>query len=164
MFKCKSYFIAILFSLSISTIFAQNVTKENVRKEFDNKVSQLYTQYKIDGFVTYKGGTINMERNTEFPIMMELQEGRWYQFAVIGDPEAKKIEMKLGLEGIGDIITDKFKTENTNEYWTTFSFICPRSGRYLMTFYQKGNKKNLLGHVAVLQRPKQTEAGIYTYR
>lgn len=158
------YTLAILLFLSSFTSFAQQVKKDEVTKQFEEKVSELYTKYKVDGFVTYKGGNLNMEKNTEFPIYMELTEGRWYQFAVIGDPEAKKIEMKLGLEGVGEIITDKFKTENTNEYWTTFSFICPRSGKYLMTFYQRGSKKNMHGHVAIMQRPRQTESGIYTYK
>lgn len=144
--------------------FAQNRQASEVKTRFENKVAELYTKYKTDGFVTYKGGTINMEKNTEFPIFVELKEGRWYQFVVIGDPEAKKLEMKLGLEGVGHIITDKFKTENANEYWTQFSFVCPRDGRYLLTFYQKGSKKEMLGHVGILQRPNKTENGMYTFK
>ena len=151
------------FLLSFS-LQAQKVKVDPTKKEFENKVAELNTQYKVDGFETYKAGTIRMEKNTEFPIFMELQEGRWYQFAVVGDPEATKIEMKLGLEGVGDFITDKFKTNVTNEYWTTFSFICPRSGRYLMTFYQKGHKRDMQGHVAVLQKQRQSEAGVYTFK
>ncbi|MBK6331603.1 MAG: hypothetical protein IPL09_10970 [Bacteroidetes bacterium] len=144
--------------------FAQQKEMNSNKTAFDNKVSELYTKYKTDGFVTYKGGNINMEKNTEFPIFVELKEGRWYQFVVIGDPEAKKLEMKLGLEGVGNIITDKFKTENTNEYWTQFSFVCPRDGKYLLTFYQKGSKKELLGHVGILQRPNKTAEGTYTFK
>lgn len=143
---------------------AQNQIQDDVTKEFKDKVSELYTRYKIDGFVTYKGGTIHMEKNTEFPIYVQLTEGRWYQFAVIGDPEAKKLELKLGMEGIGEIITDKFRTADTNEYWTTFSFICPRSGNYLLTFFQKGSKKDMQGHVAIMQKPQKTQEGAYTYK
>jgi hypothetical protein len=71
------------------------------------------------------------------------------------------------LVGVGDVITDKFKPEITNEYWTQFSFVCPRSGRYLLTFYQRGSKKDMLGHVAILQRPVKTANGstvTYTLR
>jgi hypothetical protein len=161
-------FKTLLFSLILVTFgyisTAQNKQSDVVRSHFEDKISELYTKYKTDGFVTYKGGTINMEKNTEFPILVELKEGRWYQFVVIGDPEAKKLEMKLGLEGVGHIVTDKFKTENTNEYWTQFSFICPRDGRYLLTFYQKGNKKEMLGHVGILQRPNKTSEGVYTFK
>ncbi len=160
----KSIKITILLLAVSLCSFAQNKQGGEVKTSFDNKVAELYTKYKTDGFVTYKGGTINMERNTEFPIFVELKEGRWYQFVVVGDPEAKKLEMKLGLEGVGHIITDKFKTENTNEYWTQFSFVCPRDGRYLLTFYQKGNKKEMLGHVGILQRPNKTENGMYTFK
>jgi hypothetical protein len=159
MSNVKSLLLAIVLVLTSSISFAQLRPVDQVNKQFNDKVSEMYTKYKTDGFITYKGGNINMEKNTEFPIFVELQEGRWYQFMVIGDPEAKKIEMKLGLEGFGDIITDKFKTENTNEYYTQFSFVCPRSGRYLMTFFQKGPKRDMLGHVAILQRPSQTSNG-----
>jgi hypothetical protein len=138
--------------------------ESTVKDQFEAKVSELYAKHKTDGFVTYKGGKIDMERNTEFPIYIDLKEGSWYQFAVIGDPEARKMEMKLGLTGVGNIITDKFKTEDTGEFWTTFSFICPRSGRYLLTFFQRGPKKNLMGHVAVMQRPRETSQGIYTFK
>lgn len=158
-------FTLILICIS-SFVFAQakQTSKQNPEKlKFDLKVSELYTKYKTEGFITYKGGNLNMERNTEFPIFVELVEGRWYQFCVVGDPEAKKIEMKLGLEGVGDFITDKFKPEITNEHWTQFSFICPRSGKYLLTFYQKGSKKDMMGHVAILQRPAKTSEGTVSY-
>ena len=125
----KTILCTLLFMGSSMVSMAQKAPKDEVKSAFDVKVSELYTKYKTDGFVTYKGGTINMEKNTEFPIFVELKAGRWYQFVVIGDPEANKIEMKLGLEGVGEIITDKFKPQNTNEYWTQFSFICPRNGR-----------------------------------
>lgn len=138
---------------------AQLLPKELVQKKFNDKVSEYYTKYQMDGFVTYKGGTINMEKNTEMPIYVDLQEGRWYHFIVVGDPEARKLEMKLGLEGVGHIITDKFKTENTGTYSTDFSFVCPRSGRYILTFYQKGPKSDMLGHIAVLQKPSKTKEG-----
>lgn len=163
----KSLTLLLTFSLFIISgrAIAQKVAQQDIiNKAFSSKVSELYTKYKTDGFITYKGGDIKMEKNTEFPIFVELVEGRWYQFVVVGDPEARKLEMKLGMEGIGDIVTDKFQTDDTNEYWTQFSFICPRSGRYLLTFYQKGPKKDLLGHVAILQRPNRTEQGIYTFK
>ncbi len=158
-------FIFSFLAFSFSTQ-AQKMKQYNtfIEKAFSSKVSELYTKYKTDGFITYKGGDIKMEKNTEFPIFVELKEGRWYQFVVVGDPEARKLEMKLSKEGIGDIVTDKFKTEDTNEYWTTFSFICPHSGKYLLTFFQRGPKKDLLGHVAILQRPQKSEEGIYTFK
>lgn len=154
----KKTFILLLLIVS-SNLFAQKNKDIKVVQEFKNKVSEFYTKYKLDGFVTYKGADINMEKNTEFPIWVDLQEGRWYQFCVIGDPEATKFEMKLAKADFGNIVTDKFKDKKTGEYWTQFSFVCPRSGRYLLTFFQRGHDKNLLGHVAILQRPAKTAEG-----
>jgi hypothetical protein len=163
MFRTLFVLTFLLWYIQIGELWGQT-TSATVKSQFENKVSELYTKHHSDGFTTYKGGTIKMERNTEFPIFIDLNEGSWYQFAVIGDPEARKMEMKLGLTGVGNIITDKFKTEDTGEFWTTFSFICPRSGRYLLTFFQRGYKKSLMGHVAVLQRPRETAQGTYTFR
>ncbi|MBL7767039.1 MAG: hypothetical protein JNJ58_13135 [Chitinophagaceae bacterium] len=159
--------ILTLIFISSYTLSTQAQVRYAIRsseKEFQGKVSELYTKYKTDGFVTYKGGNLDMERSTEFPIFVELKEGNWYQFVVVGDPEATKFEMKLGLEGVGDFITDKFRPEVTNEFWTQFAFICPRSGRYLLTFYQRGPKKEMLGHVGILQRPARTNNGVYSFK
>lgn len=95
------YLLASFLVLVSFTASSQQKNEDPIKLSFDLKVSELYTKYKTDGFVTYKGGNLDMQRNTEFPIFVELVEGRWYQFCVVGDPEAKKIEMKLGLEGVG---------------------------------------------------------------
>jgi hypothetical protein len=124
----------------------------NVKNEFEAKVNQLYTKYREDGFATYRKATLDMETRTETPVFMQLKEGHWYQFVVVGDPEATKFEFKLGLEGVGEIITDKFKPETTGEYWTTFSFICPRNGNYLMTFFQRAPGKTCHGHIGVMEK------------
>lgn len=167
MYKLSSLiFLLCLVTCSFSSLAKRNSNGLTVlaKDAFEDKVTELYTKYKLDGFQTYKGGNLNMEKNTEFPILVELKAGSWYQFVVVGDPQATKLEMKLGLEGIGHIVTDKFKTENTNEYWTQFSFICPRDGTYLLTFYQKGIERNMLGHVGILQRPSKTAEGTYTFK
>jgi len=162
--KSNPVLLLIAFLMSGQFAFAQLRPVDQVNQEFKDKVSELTFKYRQDGFVTYKAGNLDMEKNTEFPIFVELQQGRWYQFLVVGDPEATKLEMKLGLEGVGDFITDKFKIENVQEHWTQFSFVCPRSGRYLLTFYQKGPKKDMLGHVAIMQKPRHnTEGAAKTY-
>jgi hypothetical protein len=144
---------ALIFGVAVQAQDAQT------RSSFTQKVNDYYTKYQKEGFITYKGCDLPMERNTEFPIWVDLKEGRWYQFCIVGDPEATKFEFKLGKEEVGSIITNKFKNEKVNEFYSQFSFICPRSGRYLITFFQRGPRKNLLGHVAILQRPSHTQDG-----
>jgi hypothetical protein len=160
-FKCV-LLIFLVFAMQF-VVLAQSA--ESVHNQiFRTKINELYAKYKTEGFVTFKRGDIKMERNMEMPVHLTLTEGSWYEFIVVGDPEASKFEMKLGMAGIGDIITDKFRNNRTGEFWTTFSFICPRSGSYLMTFFQRGHTKKLLGHVAVMQRPRVTANGIYTFK
>lgn len=104
-----------------------------------------------------------MERRTEFPIFVDLKEGRWYQFCIVGDPKATRLEFKLASDMDGNMVTDKFNVDKTGEYWTGFSFICPRSGRYLLTFYQRSDVKHLQGQITILQKPVTTENGVLTY-
>lgn len=128
---------------------------------FNNKVNELYTKYYKEGFKTYKGSTINVENKTEYPIFMELYEGRWYHFIIIGEPNAKRIEVNLALEEVGTIVSDRFYPIKSGEYWTTFSFICKATGRYLLTVFEKGESNNLCMHVGVLQKQNATQSGKY---
>jgi hypothetical protein len=128
----------------------------------EKKMNELCSPFRQDGFITYKRGDLQMERNTEYPIIVELQENRWYQFCALGDPSATKIEFKLSSPETGNLVTDKFHTQKTGEYWTSFSFICPRSGKYLITFYQKSDTKKLSGYLTILQRPVESKDG-YVY-
>ncbi len=139
-----------LLFFTSTCLFAQNANSfySNL---YNKKINEFYRQYAQDGFKVLHQGDLRMENKTEFPILMELNEGEWYQFIVVGDPAATKYEMKFGLAGLGDIITDKFSRRHTNEFWTQFSFLCPRSGKYLFTFYQLGEKNYYKGHVGVMK-------------
>lgn len=146
----KSLLVAVLIMFSY-LVEAQSINSL-LSKVIQAKSTSFINKYKLDGFHVLHAADVQMQNRTEFPILMQLKEGEWYHFIVIGDPDAQRIEMKLGLKGIGDIITDRFSGPRTNEYWTQFSFICPVSGNYLMTIYQKGDKRNFVGHVDILQR------------
>jgi len=150
----------ILCILTSNIAFGQHNSHENnLIQAVKTKVAELSSKLLSHGFVTYKSGDLKMQKNTEFPIMIELKEGKWYQFIIVGDPEARKMEMKLGMEGIGEIVTDKFRPADTNEYWTQFSFICPHTGRYLLTFFQRGASDQMLAHVSIMQRNAVSSEG-----
>ncbi len=161
----KKAYISLFFVLFSAQLIAR--ANENIGSSlsaFNTKIAALYSKFAALGFVTYKASYLDMHRNTEFPIFVELKAGSWYQFIIVGDPEAKKIEVKLGIEGIGDFITDKFKPQDTEEYYTQFSFICPRNGRYLLTLFQKGSTEKMLAHIAIMQRNNNTSAGTYSFK
>jgi hypothetical protein len=163
--KTKMFFLGCLLFISTLTLFGENKNDSPSKKiVFKSKVNELYSNNKLLGFTTYKGGDLSMSRNTEFPIFVELIEGGLYHFIAVGDPDSKKMEFKLGLEGYGEIVTDKFKPQNTEEFWTEFSFICPKSGRYLLTFFQRGNTRNLMAHIGIMQQTRKTKEGILSFK
>lgn len=165
MLKHYSKLIILVCMMTSKYAFTQHRSSEiNLIHTVKTKVAELSSKLLSHGFVTYKSGDLKMQRNTEFPIMVELKEGKWYQFIIVGDPEARKMEMKLGMEGIGEIVTDKFRPADTNEYWTQFSFICPHSGRYLLTFFQRGASEQMLAHVSIMQRNAVSDEGTVKFK
>ncbi len=131
--------------------------------QIQRKATELISGHKKSGFVTYKSGQILARQNEEFPLYVHLIAGRWYHFVIVGNPDAKKISLRLGLPGLGDFITDRFKPEQTNEYWTEFSFVCPQSGHYLLTLNQKGLHP-MAAHIAILQKPHQIQGQPISYQ
>ncbi|MBL7773548.1 MAG: hypothetical protein JNM95_11850 [Chitinophagaceae bacterium] len=161
MFLSNRYVVRVLLILCFPIgSFAEKTTVLSIQQ----KMNELCLPFRNAGFIMYKKGDLNMERRTEFPIIVELKEGRWYQFCIVGDPKATKIEFKMATAEDGNIVTDKFNVEKTGEYWTGYSFICPRSGKYLLTFYQRSSYKNLNGQIAILQKPSSTATSSIHYK
>lgn len=140
---------------------AQNNSSETL---FRKQIELLYCESTDQGFHTLKKGDVEMKRSTELPMIMPLREGHWYRFIVVGDPEATRFEMKLGLQGVGDIITDKYYNRKTGEFWTSFSFVCSRSRKYLMTFSQRGPHKQMKGSIAIMEKEGGSPSGYYTMK
>ena len=127
------------------------------------KASELTRLHQQRGFIVYKTGTIQSRINEEYPVFIQLEAGRWYHFVLVTDPRVKKFIMRLGFPGIGDFITDKFKPEQGDSFWTEFSFVCPQSGNYLLTFFQK-SQESFPVHITILQRPLSQQGHTVSYR
>jgi hypothetical protein len=123
-----------------------------VEQVFKNKVLKLKSVFFERGFETYKSSDIDMKHDENYPIFVDLQKGKLYQFIFVGDPDANKIEVKLAKEDYGNMVTDRFRVASAGEYWTQFSFIPPVSGQYLLTLYQRANFKDLFGHLTIMRK------------
>lgn len=150
-----------LFIFMGSKLFSQSTLPrpKHIPEYYNQKIQELYDYTAKDGFKMYKRVTVAMDNKTEFPILVEFFEGKMYHFIVAADPESDKVEMKLGLESVGDFITYRFKPTKGDDYWTTFTWVCPRTGLYLYTFYQRGRKKDPMLHVGVLEHQGITKSG-----
>ena len=158
----KSFQIfAICFSL---LVICQSVLAQSKPKEFDLRlapkfwVDTLQAKYdkftKRDNFLVYQKTSRLADRNTELPILVQMFRGRLYHFLVFADPNTQKVEMKLGKRGVGHILTDKFYPVRDGEFYTEFSYVCSKTGYYLLTVFQRGGKKKQMTHVSVLQKER----------
>lgn len=163
----RNFFFHILAIFLFSTMirytgFANPMLQRNDYRAFQ-KASELTHLHQQRGFVVYKKGTIQTRINEEFPLFIQLEAGRWYHFVLVSDPRVKKFIMRLGIPGIGNLITDKFKPEQGDSFWTEFSFVCPQSGNYLLTFFQK-SQETFPVHITILQRPRIQQGQTVAYR
>ena len=120
------------------------------------KMREMYAHYLKDDFKIFRKANLNMKPKTEFPVYLQLTRGKMYHFMMFFDPTTERVEMKLGKEGVGHIITDKFyplnKKGKKGYFFTEFSFICPQSGTYLLTLFQKTGKKKPIAQMCVFQK------------
>ena len=154
--------------LFITIFMLQNSVAQKKNGEelsYENLIKQLQKPLQSDSFHLIRSQFLDMERSTEYPILIDLNAGRWYHFIVVGDPEMKKMDVKLFLRSIGNIVTEKLKPEdNGHEYWTQFSFVCPKQGRYILMLNQKGPRKKLKGHLSFYaKRGVQGERGMFGF-
>ncbi len=147
----------------LQNLNAQKNTTQNF--SYENLIKQLQKPLQSDSFHLIRSQFLDMERSTEYPILIDLNAGRWYHFIIVGDPEMKKMDVKLFLRSVGNIVTEKLKPkDNNNEYWTTFSFVCPKQGRYILMLNQKGARKKLKGHLSFYaKRGVQGERGKFGF-
>lgn len=152
-------FLWIILNQTVSATPALQRTDFLVSK----KAKELSLLHQQRGFVLYKTGTIQSRINEEYPVFIQLEAGRWYHFVLVADPRVKKVVMRLGMPGLGDFITDKFKPEQGDSFWTEFSFVCPQSGKYLLTLFQK-SQESFPFHITILQRPRTQQGQTVSYR
>ena len=128
-------------------------------------LNKKYTHYtQADNFLVYHRTSRLLNRRSEMPIWVQMFKGRLYHFIVFADPETDKVEWKLGLRGVGHIITDKFFPERDGEFYSEFSYVCSKDGFYLLTVYQRASKRKLMTHVAVFQKERLSQNVEFGYK
>lgn len=158
----------VLFCLAFfahGTLLAQSQTKEfdieKAPKFWRDTIQARYDRFtKDDNFLVYQKTSRLADRNTELPVIVQMFKGRMYHFMVFADPSVNKVEMKLGKRGVGHIVTDKFYPKRDGEFYSDFTYICSKTGYYLLTVYQRGGRKKQMTHIAVLQKKRDENRSV----
>lgn len=121
-------------------------------KQYNEKINELIGKNEKNGFHVLMEKKLPMKNQLETVLMAPLYEGNWYHFCFIGDPSSEKIRTSMFLEGFGDLVQDRIIVRREHEFWTEFSFMCPQTGRYEFTFFQRSPMSNPLSYFVVLQK------------
>lgn len=130
------------------------ITPEMKKAEIDynEKIVELYNHYTNKGFALQKESRINAETRKESQVRMQLNQGEWYHFTFVGDPLSDKIKVKLFLDGAGTMVEDILRVNQTNEFWTEFSFICPATGIYEFSMQQNSSISRPLSYLMLFAK------------
>jgi hypothetical protein len=131
-------------------------------RKYNDKINELIDKHSHNGFHILKEQKLPMRSATDMVVSMPLYEGDWYHFCFVGDPSADKIKASLYLEGFGDIIQDRIIVKREHEFWTEFSFMCPQTGNYELTLFQKSEVNRPLSYLTVFKKDATTQARINT--
>jgi len=154
----RSFLTILLLNLYSLTSFAQTTEvtpemKESVRL-YNAKINELIDRHSKNGFTIIKESKLPLRNAIDMVIHVPLHEGDWYHFCFVGDPTSRKIKATLFLNGLGDLVQDRIIVRRENEFWTEFSFICPQTGNYELTLFQKAEVSKPLSYLTIFKRDR----------
>ena len=160
----KSPCLIILTSLLFisATSFSQNVIRlQSCSNDLISKeVDSLKSLYNNDGYVLLKEASINMESESEMPVVVPLTQGSWYQFIFIGDYSWKLYEVRMYDWNERQVIFRQKKWGEIDGNIITYSYVPQFSEFHMMKPVQvnKQKKKNLCGYVMLFKKTGESVA------
>ena len=152
--SCFSFF-ALQAQTALSDEADQSDSAQMARnvKLFNETINAKIAEHTANQFTLFREQRIQMTDKTNQLVAMQLEYGNWYHFVFVADPSCKKLRVSLFQEGYGDIVTDRTGKSN-DEFVTEFSFMCPVTGMYEFTCFQKGEQKKPLAYLMLFTRNK----------
>lgn len=126
-------------------------------KSYNEKILERMKIHLKNGFGIYQEDRVTLIAGKDRSVYIPLVKGQWYHFVYVGDPHAEKISVNLFLDGLGYVVNDRLKPQQTGEYWSEFSFICPQSGMYELMLFQRCGIIRPLSYLTVFQKSLQDE-------
>jgi hypothetical protein len=113
-----------------------------------HEVDSLKNFYSKNGFSLLKEATIKMESQFELPVIVPLNEGRWYQFIFIGDYTSQLYEVRMYDWEEKMVVYQKKQWGDVDGNIISYSYVPKFSEYHMMKPVQVNkHKKNLCGCV-----------------
>ncbi|HNB80959.1 MAG TPA: hypothetical protein PLP34_01410 [Chitinophagaceae bacterium] len=154
-FMVRLLLIVFCFSSTLSKAQIAGFTREELNenvKAFNEKINEQIAKHERNGFKLVKEQRIPLRSGHDLQLYLNLFSGEWYHFVLVGDPGADKIRTSLFLNGQGDYVQDKILVRRHEAFWTEFSFICPESGQYEWTLFQKSVLPRPLTYIMLFKK------------
>lgn len=159
MFNYIAYVMKTLFTFLLSFISIAAFSQHEISPEmkrcvllYNEKIDELITTHTSNGFHILQEQKLPIRSGIDMVVHLPLYEGDWYHFSFVGDPSSEKIKATLFLEGFGDLVQDRIIVRRENEFWTEFSFLCPQTGNYELTLYQKAEISRPLSYLTIFKK------------
>lgn len=112
---------------------------------------QIKKEFKAQGMTVTRDAMVSMDSRQPFPIGVQLEKGKFYQFIYIGDRRASKIDFELydGEDKKLDTRTLKNPMENNA---IVYAFMPDKSDIYLIVLTQKWKTKPMCGSFTVMEK------------
>ena len=143
----------IILALTLCTVqgFAQAQKVGCDDKAIRFQGEQVKNAFKEQGMKVTRDAMVSMESRVPFPIAVQLEQGKIYQFIYIGDRRASKIDFELydADDKKLDVRTLKKPIENNS---LIYSFIPEKSDIYLIILSQKWKTKSMCGSFTIMEQ------------
>jgi hypothetical protein len=113
------------------------------------------------GYALLKEASVSMESEFEFPVIVPLTEGSWYQFVFIGEITSRLYEVRMYDWSERMVIFRQNKWGDVDGNIISYPYVAQFSEFHMMKAVQvnKQKKKNLCGYVMLFKKNADSTSG-----
>ncbi|MCX8019815.1 MAG: hypothetical protein N2747_04905 [Chitinophagaceae bacterium] len=163
----KSRYCALMIFLFIIAASAksQGITQSSCNDSLViRQADSIKKYYHTLGFSLLREACLNMESEYEFPVIVPLNKGTWYQFVFIGEYSSRLFEVRMYDWNEKMVIFRQHKWADIDGNIISYAYV-PRFSEFHMikpVQVNKHKKKNLNGYIMMFKRtdgklPKESD-------
>ncbi|MFT3981893.1 MAG: hypothetical protein QM687_15610 [Ferruginibacter sp.] len=154
LFKLTMFIFAVLASDRMQAQQVIRTSSSCSNADILHQADSLKSILSKEGFIVVKEASVTMESEYEFPVVVPLTQGSWYQFVFIGDMSSKLYEVRMFDWNEKQVVYQKKMWGDVDGNIIRYDYI-PKFTEYHMikpVQINKKKKKELCGYVMLLKK------------
>lgn len=148
--------VSLLFLSATNSIHAQQIIRQEecINELYKPQIDSLRKIYAEQGFEVIREASMKMESEYEMPIVVPMNQGSWYGFVFIGDPNSRLYEVRMYDSNERQVVYKKHLWGDVDGNIINFTY-APQFSEYHMikpVQINKKQKKGLCGYVMLLKK------------